>query len=168
MSDPSAPLINIGDLAQPVTTLIEKVSDCVGILYEPSRIVKKAHAEAEADRIKALSRLEIGDLERRTLNRMLAEGTREQERMESILSKALPDIRSDAKPEALNEDWVTAFFSHARHVSDEEMQNLWARVLSDETNNPQSYTKRTLALLSDLEKGEAELFTKLCSFTIYG
>ena len=153
MSDPSGPLINIGDLAQPVTTLIEKVSNCVGTLYEPTRIVRKAKAEAEADRIKALARLDIGDLERRTLNRMLAEGTREQERMESILLKALPDIRSDAKPEALNEDWVTAFFGHSRHVSDEEMQNLWARVLSDEANNPQELFEADFEL--SLEHGKS-------------
>ena len=129
MSDPSGPLINVGDLAQPVTTFIEKVSDCVGIIYEPRRIVRKAKAEAEADRIKALARLEIGDFERRTLNRMLAQGTREQERMENVVSKALPNIQPDAKPEELTEDWITAFFAHVRLVTDEEMQQLWARVL---------------------------------------
>jgi Protein of unknown function (DUF2806) len=168
MSDSPGPLINIGDLAQPVTTLIEKVSAAVGVLYEPTRIIKKAEAEAEADRIKAISRLEISDLEKRTLNRILTEGVKEQERMENVLRLALPDVQQDAKPQELNDDWIRAFFGHVRQVSDEEMQSLWARVLAGETNTPRSYSRRTLALLSNLEKHEAELFTQLCTFTVHG
>lgn len=167
MSDPSGSLFNIGDLAQPVTTLIEKVSACVGIFYEPTRIIRKAKAEAEADRIRAISRLEISDLEKRALNRILIEGAKEQERMESVLAKALPDIQPDAKPEELNEDWISAFFNHVRLVSDKEMQQLWARVLAGETNKPRSYSRRTLTLLSNLEKTEAEHFTALCSFVVH-
>lgn len=170
MSDPSnsGSLINIGDLAQPATALIEKVSACIGIVYEPTRIIRKAKAEAEADRIRAISRLEVSDLEKRALNRILAAGAKEQERMEEVLSKAVPDIRPDAKPQDLEEDWLTAFFDHVRHVSDDQIQQLWARVLAGEANDPRSYSKRTLALLSNLEKSEAELFTALCTFTVRG
>jgi hypothetical protein len=167
MSDSEGSFINIGDFAQPVNTLIEKVSAGIGLLYEPTRIVKKAKAEAEADRIKAISRLEISEQEKRTLNRIVTEGTKQQERMESVLAKALPAIQPDGKPEELNEDWITAFFNHVRLVSDEDMQQLWARVLAGETNKPRTYSKRTLALLSNLEKTEAAHFTALCSFAIH-
>ena len=46
--------VSLGDLAKPATVLIEKVSNAVGVLYEPRRIKKKAEAEAEAEKIKAL------------------------------------------------------------------------------------------------------------------
>lgn len=159
--------MNVGDLAQPFTTFIEKVSACIGILYEPKRIIKKAEAEAKADRIRALSQLELNQLEQRTLNRILTEGAKEQERMENVVSKALPNIQPDAKPEELTEDWITAFFAHVRLVTDEEMQQLWVRVLAGETNQPRSYSKRTLTLLSNLEKNEADLFSALCSYAIH-
>jgi hypothetical protein len=42
------PIINLGGLAKPVTVLIEKISNAVGILYEPKKIVKRAKADAEA------------------------------------------------------------------------------------------------------------------------
>ena len=44
------------------------------------------------------------------------------------------------------------------------MQILWARVLAGEANAPGTYSKRTVNLLSDFDKSDAELFTKLCGF----
>ena len=47
------PLMNVGDVAKPIDTLIKKISKGAGILYEPHRIKNVAMAEAEAARIKA-------------------------------------------------------------------------------------------------------------------
>ena len=44
------------------------------------------------------------------------------------------------------------------------MQELWSRVLAGEANAPGTYSKRTVNFLSDLDKAEADLFTKLCGF----
>ena len=44
------------------------------------------------------------------------------------------------------------------------MQTLWARVLSGEANSPGSFSKRTVNLLASLDKADAELFSRLCSF----
>ena len=44
------------------------------------------------------------------------------------------------------------------------MQELWSRVLAGEANAPGTYSKRTVNFLSDLDKTEAELFTRLCGF----
>ena len=44
------------------------------------------------------------------------------------------------------------------------MQDLWSRVLAGEANSPGTYSKRTVNFLSDLDKTEAGLFTKLCGF----
>jgi len=64
MADGSS-IINLGDLAKPATVLIEKISNAVGVLYEPRRVIKKAHAEAEAEKIKALAGIELSDIEQR-------------------------------------------------------------------------------------------------------
>jgi len=44
------------------------------------------------------------------------------------------------------------------------MQQLWARILAGEANSPGFFSKRTVNLLADLEKGDADVFTKLCGF----
>jgi hypothetical protein len=41
-------LVDLGKLAEPINTLITKISNAAGILYEPTRIRKKAQAELSA------------------------------------------------------------------------------------------------------------------------
>jgi hypothetical protein len=57
-------IINLGDLSKPATVLIEKISDAVGGLFKPYQIVRVARAEAEAERIRGESQIEISDLQR--------------------------------------------------------------------------------------------------------
>ena len=64
----------------------------------------------------------------------------------------------------MENDWIVNFFDKSRIVSDNEMQDLWSRVLAGEANLPGTYSKRTVNHLSDLDKTEAELFTRLCGF----
>jgi Protein of unknown function (DUF2806) len=64
----------------------------------------------------------------------------------------------------MEDDWIANFFEKCRIVSDADMQILWSKVLAGEANEPGSYSKRTLAILSLLTKEEAELFTLYGSF----
>jgi hypothetical protein len=91
------------------------------------------------------------------------EGKR-QENIESITNKAIPHLKDSAKPEEIEVDWLSNFFDKSRLISDQEMQELWAKMLAQEGNSPQSVTKRTIALLASMDKKDAELFTKFCSF----
>ena len=61
-------------------------------------------------------------------------------------------------------DWMANFFDKCRIISDEEMQGLWAKVLSGEANAPGSYSKRTVNFLASMDKEDAALFTALCGF----
>jgi hypothetical protein len=64
----------------------------------------------------------------------------------------------------MEDDWITNFFDKSRIVSDADMQRLWSGVLAGEANTPGSFSKRTVNLLGDLDKSDAELFTSLCGF----
>ena len=141
------PLANVGDLAKPFDTLVKKIADGVGTLYEPRRIRNVAEAEAEASKIKAESEIEIKDLHRRTEQRRIEEETKHQKNMEDITAKAAPHLNEDANPDAMDDDWIANLFDKCRIVSDDEMQSLWARVLAGEANTPGTYSKRTVNLL---------------------
>lgn len=158
------PLINIGELSKPATILIEKISDAVGGIFKPTQIIRVAKAEAEAKRIEAEVHIEITELQRRAFNRFLKEEARKQKNIEEITQKALPQLNEDAKPDQVEEDWIANFFDKSRLVSDNEMQNLWSRVLAGEANSPGTYSKRTINLLSSLDKSDADMFTQLCGF----
>ncbi len=76
----------------------------------------------------------------------------------------MPQLDEEATPDSIEDDWLVNFFDKSRIVSDNEMQDLWARVLAGEANVPGTYSKRTVNSLSDLDKAEAQLFVKLCGF----
>jgi hypothetical protein len=174
----SGPGTNIsigGDWGGAAKALIEKISDAIGGWYRPHHIRQiaeakgdekriLAEADADAERIRALSQIEIDELQRRAMCRWVGEETKKQVNIESITVKALPHVDEDAPTGEVEEDWIVAFFDKCRLISDEEMQQLWARILAGEANFPGKYSKRTLALLSSLDKGDAILFQKLCSF----
>ncbi|MDE0012830.1 MAG: DUF2806 domain-containing protein [Candidatus Poribacteria bacterium] len=158
------PLANVGDLGKPFDTLVKKIAKGVGTLYEPRRIGNVAEAEAEASKIKAESEIEITDLHRRAEQRRIEEEAKHQKNMEDITAKAAPHLNEDANPDAMDDDWVANLFDKCRIVSDDEMQSLWARVLATEANTPGTLSKRTVNLLSDFDKSDADLFTRLCGF----
>lgn len=162
--DKSTSLVNFGELSKPANTLIEKVSSAIGGIFEPWQIKRVAKAEAEAGLIKAKSKIEITDLHRRAMHRFVEEEANRQENMEEITRKSLPHLAEESNPENMEDDWVTNFFDKSRIVSDEEMQSIWAQVLAGEANAPGSFSKRTVNLLGDLDKRDAELFHTLCRF----
>lgn len=157
-------LINLGELSKPATVLIEKISDAVGGYFRPYQVRRMARAEADAEEIHALAELEIGDLQRRALQRFVAEEARKQDNIEAIASQALPGVEEDARPDDVDDDWITNFFEKARLISDEEMQQLWAKILAGEANSPSRFSKRTVNYMASLDKDDAELFQKLLGF----
>ena len=162
--DSNSSVINLGDLSKPATVLIEKISDAVGGLFKPHQIVRVAKAEAEAELIRAESRIQISDLQQRAFYRFLEEEAKKQKNIEEIARQALPQLHENSKPEAVEDDWIVNFFDKCRLISDSQMQSLWSRVLAGEANSPGSYSKRTVNFLSSLDKNDAELFTELCTF----
>lgn len=163
MSDQTS-LVNIGELAKPATVLIEKISDAIGGCFKPHQIRRVAQAEAEADKIRAVTQIEITELQHRAMSRFFIEEAKKQSNIESITAKALPQLEAEADPKQVEDDWITNFFDRCRLISDEQMQSLWAKVLAGEANTPGKYSKRTVNLLGSLDKGDASLFTKLCGF----
>lgn len=163
MSDGNS-IVNLGELAKPATILIEKVSNAVGVLYEPRRIRKKAEAEAEAEKIKALAGIELSEIQQRGIERLVHQEARKQENIESITAKAAAELPSDAKTDELEEDWVAHFFDRCDKVSNEQMQSLWSRLLAGEATNPGTYSKRTVDFIASMDKSDADLFTKFCQF----
>ena len=157
-------VIDFGNLSKPADTLVKKVSNAVGGVFAPYQVKRMAKAEAQAAMIKMQSQIEITDMHRRALHRWVEEEAQRQQNMEAITDKALSHLTEEATPDSMENDWIVNFFDKSRIVSDVEMQELWSKILAGEANSPGTYSKRTVNFLSDLEKEEAELFSKLCGF----
>ena len=154
--------------AAPVAnTFVTKVFNAVGILFAPTGIVRAARAEVEADKIRAVGRIEISVIEHRALERMVREQGKIQENIESITEKANhklpPDITAETVA-ALDDEWIVNFFDKCRLVSNPEMQELWASILARQATQSGSFSKRTIEIVSTLERQDAESFAKLGGF----
>lgn len=163
MADPGS-LINLGQLSKPATVLVEKVCNAVGIIYEPTRIKRRARAEAEAKTITALAEVEVRDIEHRAVERFLHQEARKQENIERITLQATSKLKIDARVENIEEDWIAHFFNQCASVSDEQMQSLWASLLAGEASNAGTFSRRTINFASGLDKKDANLFTTFCQF----
>ena len=77
-------IVNFGDLTKPATVLIEKISDAIGVVFEPRHIKRIAAAEAEAAKIRAIAEIEISDIQQRALVRMIQEEGKKQQNIENM------------------------------------------------------------------------------------
>jgi len=128
------------------------------------RLRESQRRKQRLDLLKAESEIQVDDLRRRALHRFVEEETRYQSNIENTILKAIPQLDDEADPSQVEDDWITNFFDKCRIVSDDEMQTLWSRVLAGEANAPGAFSKRTVNILFDLEKHDAELLTNLCGF----
>jgi hypothetical protein len=151
------------DLGPAATALVEKIANATGALYAPLGTILQAAADVSADKIKAEGETEVELVRRRSLQRLAAEETKKQINLEAIYGKTFricPESGvGSATIEQMDDDWIVSHSEKARLVSDKEMQILWARILASEAEVPGSFSKRTLEVLSVLEKTEAHLFT---------
>lgn len=65
-----------------------------------------------------------------------------------------------------NFDWFIRYYEASGNISDKEMQILWAKILAGEIEKPSSYSLRTLDVLRNISKEEAERFVKICNSAI--
>jgi hypothetical protein len=94
----SGGLINLGELSKPATVLIEKISDAIGGIFRPYQIRRISEAEAEAEKLRAVSQIEITALQERAIRRFFVEEAKKQYNIETITGKALPLLEDGANP----------------------------------------------------------------------
>lgn len=163
---------------KPIEKLIDVVSNAVGGLLKPWQTVRVAKAQAKSDSIIAIEQAKTnaiieGDIEKvqylEAINeRLVNKEKRRQKNIENVVTVAGTILQTEEKvsEESVNQDWATRFFDIVQDVSDDEMQLLWGRILAGEIKQPTSYSLRTLEILRNMTKEEAELFQKVAQFVL--
>lgn len=96
---------------------------------------------------------------------------KEQKKLKNI-SKIVQNAIQELSPneevseQEVNLDWSTRFFKLAEDISDEDMQKLWGKILSGEVRKPGTFSLRTLHILYNLTKEEADVFIKLSTMRL--
>lgn len=169
-------------LVSPCEKLITMVGSAIGKVYEPRHIRKMADARVyELSKIgKAMRELadinityENGEvaldtedfkrLMQRTQNRIAYQEITKQLNIESIVDKAYELLKNEngVTNEPVDQDWTNRFFNIIGDISNSEMQDLWARILSGEIKRPGSFSMRTLESIRNISTEEAQIFQKI-------
>jgi hypothetical protein len=153
-----------------VTKLIEVVSCGIGTLYKPRAI--RTEADAEAYKIETLAKADAkraliendakAEIIGRAQARLAHQEVNRQANIEDIVEKAIPHLEKEVSDEQVDEDWRTRFFHKAQDISNEEMQEVWARILASEVSKPGHVSFRTLEIVSNVSRAEAEVFSRAC------
>lgn len=152
--------------------LVEAVANATGLTA--LGIIKNARGEAEAQSIlakkKAETDAEVEILrmqgEEKVAQYVLARNNQKIENVGEILAKTEKQFTADEEvsSEPVAKDWMTRFLDIAETISDDEMRDLWARVLAGEIKKPKSYSLRTLEVLRNISKEEAEVIVKASTY----
>jgi hypothetical protein len=107
-------------------------------------------------------------LEYRTQERLNFQEAKKQLNIENVTAFAAEELKNEppVTDEPPDEDWTTRFFRIAEDISNEEMQALWGKILAGEIKQPKTYSLRTLELIRNLSKKEADTFMKVAQFAI--
>jgi hypothetical protein len=182
-------------LGEPIKRLIEVVAESVGVISRPYFI--KQTADAKAYEIKVISQaiaesrklLGGGEYEggsfkipaaAETSNQSLAlpersvarnefQELRKQQNIESVCANAAEELKnessvSESKPEP---EWISHFFDIAEKVSTEDLQYWWGKILAGEIKQPGSFSLRTLDVLKNMSRQEAESFAKVGQYAFH-
>ncbi|WP_167930171.1 DUF2806 domain-containing protein [Olsenella sp. SW781] len=79
------------------------------------------------------------------------------------LAIAQSELGRDYETSKIDHSWFLRWSDGASEQFDDEMRLIWGKVLSGELDQPGSYSKRTLSILSDMGARDAGLFQRLCS-----
>ncbi|MBY0562470.1 DUF2806 domain-containing protein [Hyphomicrobium sp.] len=74
------------------------------------------------------------------------------------------DATKENKP--IDDDWMAQWRNRAQDVSNQDMQQLWAKVLKEETKSAGQFSIHTLDLLSRMSRKDAELIERLGPFVL--
>lgn len=115
--------------------------------------IKQAETNTQVQLLKLKGEEEIA-------NYVLAKETRKMNNTKSVVEKAKSYFTEgeSVSNEPVNSDWANRFFSIVEDISDETLHDIWGRILAGEVKRPNSYSLRTLELLRNITKEEAELF----------
>lgn len=121
--------------------------------------IKQAETETQVELLKLKRQDDIADY-------VLQRESRKLKNVQSVLEKSASHFKESEQvsDKPVNIDWTNRFINIVENISDDSLQEMWARILSGEVKRPKSFSLRTLDLLQNITKDEAQLFVKAAGY----
>lgn len=105
-------------------------------------------------------------LEDRARKRERLNHLRQQQNLEAIIHKAVPYCSSSEITARADQDWFNSYITLAEGVSNQIMQELWAKILAGEISKPGSFSLKALKAFRTMSINEAKLLAKACGVAV--
>lgn len=107
-------------------------------------------------------------LAERAQQRQLFEAMRQEDNLESVLEIAAKEVLSIdmVSDDPVDDDWITRLFNIVKDVNSKEMQYLWGKILAGQIATPGSFSLRTLEIVRNMSRTDAEIFQRVLPFII--
>lgn len=73
---------------------------------------------------------------------------------------------NDDEKNGFSFDWLMRFFDAVGNISNDDLQQLWGKVLANEISRPKSCSLRTLDMVRNMSPEEAKIFSILCQYVM--
>lgn len=134
------------------------------LAIETEAAIAKEQALTQARRQEEIQEIEHHALLHRRAQRIRLEFEREQRNLEAVEVKAIEFTEGDtenANARELDDDWLFRFSDLAQHISDDQVQGLWARALSSASiTGATKLSGASLQTLSLFDKHIADSFER--------
>lgn len=157
------------ELAKAITPkAVSDFSELISLkLFGKSLAKLKAEAENVSEDIK-----QVGEIKREVSKPFIieietAKAYRQYSNLGVTLQKATEYIQNPTDKIKDDNDVFWGLLEHSKEISNEQMQDLIAKIIAGEYNNPETYSMNTLQVLKSLGKKEIELFENMCSLLLY-
>lgn len=155
-------LVNLDGAEKVLNNLIDKLA--AGVSWVATR--KTPNKIAVETYINEIKEKDLDPLTKAALISNTRKIIREYNNQNKIVNIAIQSLKDTAKPEAIENDWLSRFMDKARLVSSEEFQLIWGKILARECNEPGSIPMALLYTLEKMDREDAESFTALRRITV--
>lgn len=105
-------------------------------------------------------------IEERAIRRERLYLLRKQNNLESIIQKSLSYCPNSSPSTKADPDWFSQFTFLAEDISNNTMQDLWAKILAGEIAQPGRFSLKSLSIFKSMSITDAKLLAKVCGLTV--
>lgn len=98
-------------------------------------------------------------------------GAIQDEEIQNLIAcsiKAAENIKENEIEKEPSQDFINRWRNEVKQIHSEELQNIWGRLMAEEINNPDSVSLRTLDVIKNISKSEAESFVSCLKYMVHG
>lgn len=157
-------LKNTSEIAKNTTEATKNIVDIVKMILQPTGIdaaIQEGHNRIIEE---VISSEKYSLTEKEFFLATYKKQVKEFKNCKDIAEAASCSILPERKIEEVDPDWFSFYFDKAKLVSNESMQKIWAAILAEEINAPNTISRSLIHTLSIIDKRQAEFFCNICRF----